>query len=125
MYYENNKRNKDIEFLRSIYSPRKCIEDIRAEFMDKRRRSRAQFYKCLAFITGRTTQIHKKYSNQLRVIPEEAHCYFCEKKDALQIHHINLIHEDDREENRMWLCQVCHIRLHKVLQVQKRLNEQQ
>lgn len=39
-------------------------------------------------------------------------CFLCGRMKKLQVHHINWHHFDDRAENRIRLCQVCHAALH-------------
>lgn len=40
-------------------------------------------------------------------------CRDCQSKEDLDIHHIDLNHENDNEDNLILLCELCHDRLHK------------
>jgi len=52
----------------------------------------------------------KRYKEKFRLFSNK--CYFCERKRSLEIHHIDKNGKNNKKENLICLCILCHKKLH-------------
>jgi len=58
-----------------------------------------------------TIKQHEKFP--IKIDDRRKECYFCKHKGDLHIHHKDGNHDNNKKINLIWLCPVCHAKIHK------------
>jgi len=100
------------EFLDENDCMERASEQIFKKFKEKFKKDKRTFQRWRRNILLGIRMFEDTNGKYRKNILRKGECYFCETKDKLLVHHLNLNRNDNKDANLLVLCPKCHKRLH-------------